>query len=273
MSTKWIYLEYCLYCISLSYHMVQGCGTTNHTNSQCSTICSAWGKQCLNCNKQNHFAKVCRQTTPSQGTMNALIAHLRYDNTSDTYTTMNNDNITEIPALLSLHERHKHKWSVTLLIFPDSGASLCHAGLKLLQALGVTKENLIPCNKIVTTVGGSKISYLGWLPITFKIHDHTTTQPVYICDKVDKMYFSRKGCLETNIFPALLPFPMPSKEQESVQSVTVDTSVPNHQDMSQIVSQNGSKSTHALQPPPEKPAPLPYPATNENVPKLKQYKW
>ena len=87
------------------------------------------------------------------------------------------------------------------------------------------------------------------------------------------MYFSRKGCLETNIFPALFPFPMPSKEQESVQSVTVDTSVPNDQDMSQIVSQNGSKSTHALQPPPEKPALLPYPATNENVPKLKQYKW
>ena len=64
---------------------------------------------------------------------------------------------------------------------------------------------------------------------------------------------------------------MPSKEQESVQSVTVDTSVANHQDMSQIVGQNGSKPTHACQPPPEKPTHPPYPATSENVPKLKQY--
>ena len=76
---------------------------------------------------------------------------------------------------------------------------------------------------------------------------------------------------------------MPSKEQESVQSVTVDTSsVPNLQDMSQIVNQNGynttyygtyttTKTTRACQPPPEKPAHLPYPETNENVLKLKQY--
>ena len=27
ISTKWIYLEYCLYCISLSHHMVQDFGT------------------------------------------------------------------------------------------------------------------------------------------------------------------------------------------------------------------------------------------------------
>ena len=44
-----------------------GCGTTNYTNSQCSTVCPAWGKQCLNCNNQYNFAKVCCQTTQSQG--------------------------------------------------------------------------------------------------------------------------------------------------------------------------------------------------------------
>ena len=76
---------------------------------------------------------------------------------------------------------------------------------------------------------------------------------------------------------------MPSKEQESVQSVTVDSSsVPNYQDISQIVHQNGYnttccsrhtfvQSTHTRQPPPKKHAHLPYLATNENVPKLKQY--
>ena len=82
--------------------------------------------------------------------------------------------------------------------------------------------HLIHRNKIVLAVGGSKISFLGWLLFTFKIHDNTMTQPVYICDKVDNIYFSRKGCLKTNILPTSFSFPMPSKEQESVQSVKVD---------------------------------------------------
>ena len=187
---------------------------------------------------------------------------------------MNNNNITEIPVLILLNEWHKHRSPVTLPIFSDGGAGLCFAGLKLLQALGVMKESLVPCNKTVTAIGGSEISCLGWLPITFKIDDNIMTQPAYTCDKVDKIYFSRKSCLKTNILPALFPFPMPSKEQESVQSV------PSHQGMSQIVNQNGynttyygthtiSKPTHTCQLPAEKPAHLPYPATNENVPILK----
>ena len=118
--------------------------------------------------------------------------------------------------------------------------------IEITTNLGVTKKNLVPCNKIVTAIGGSEISCLGWLPITFKIHDNIITQTFYTCDKADKLYFSRKGCLKTNMLPALFPFPMLSKEQESVQSVLVDLpSGPNHQDMFQIVNQNMS---HMLKP-------------------------
>ena len=149
-----------------------------------------------------------------------------------------NNNITEIPVLILLNEWHKHRSPVTLPVFSDGGAVFCFAGLKLLQALGVMKENLVPCNKTVTVIRGSELSCLGWLPITFKIDDDIMTQPAYTCDKVDKIYFSRKSCLKTNILPALFPFPMPSKEQESVQSVFVDSSsVPSHQGMSQILNQ------------------------------------
>ena len=48
-----------------------GCGSTTHGPSQQSSVCPAWGKQCLNCNKYNHFAKVCRQ--PLTESANALI--------------------------------------------------------------------------------------------------------------------------------------------------------------------------------------------------------
>ena len=74
------------------------------------------------------------------------------------------------------------------------------------------------------------------------------TQPVYICDEVGKTYFSRKGCLETNILPASFPFPLPSTGKESVQSVTVDSLlVPKHWDTSQIVNQNGYNTCYGTQ--------------------------
>ena len=38
--------------------------------------------------------------------MNALISHFQYDNTSDIQITMNNNIITEIPALTSINEQN-----------------------------------------------------------------------------------------------------------------------------------------------------------------------
>ena len=101
----------------------------------------------------------------------------------------------------------------------------------------------------ITAVGGSKLSCHRFIPTKFDIGHHTTKLPLYICDKVDKIYFSHQGCTDTNIIPKSFPYPMIYPSTTSISSITT--------------------STH--EPPPVKPAKLPYPPTEDNVPLLEQY--
>ena len=129
-----------------------------------------------------------------------MIAHVKYDAHKDTYTTLSNNTIEEIPAKIT--SLLSHYTSVTrstqLNIFPDSGASICLAGPEHVTALGVKPHALRHCHKKVTAVGGSTFFCKGWLPVEFKIGEHRTKQPLYICDKIDRIYFfSKQGCIET----------------------------------------------------------------------------
>ena len=106
--------------------------------------------------------------------------------------------------------RHQHINPVKMNIFPDSGASVCLAGPQHIAKFNLDTHDLIPCYKQVKAVGGSKLICHGWLPITFRIGKNTTKQPVYICDKVDRLCFGEKGCVDVNILSQVFPFPMNS---------------------------------------------------------------
>ena len=109
---------------------------------------------------------------------------------------------------------------------------------------------------------GSKLTCHGWLPITFRIGKNTTKQPVYICDKVDRFYFGKKGCIDVNILFQMFPFPMNNSSQTIPSVATINQSVS---------KDPTSQATRACPPPwPEK---LPYPPLEQNLPKLEQYIW
>ena len=116
----------------------------------------------------------------------------------------------EVPAELTPFTQQKrfNNTPIKTDIFPDSGATVCIAGPHYLKILGVPEHCLIPTEKSVVAVGGSKLNCHGWIPMKFCIGGHVTRQPLYICDKVDKLYFSRKGCTETKILPETFPYPM-----------------------------------------------------------------
>jgi transposase InsO family protein len=220
--------------------MCPGCGSTTHLVNR-NSDCPAWGQRCHNCDTANHFASVCRQ--PKRDSARAiLLAHAQTDDEPQT-SSADNSRVQFIPAELTPYIGSQPLPTRTLEIFPDSGAEICIGGTCHLRALGVDAGKLIPCNKRITAVGGSSLICRGWIPVDFSIGSSTTRQPLYICDKVTRLYFGRKGCTDLSILPDSFPFPM---EPVNVCSAS-EPSVP------------------------ERPTALPFAATEENVPRLKKF--
>ena len=205
-----------------------------------------------------------------------LIAHVHYDAVRDALTTPTM-NVEEIPASLTPVFGKIHKRvTKTLLIFPDSGAGICLASPGHILQLNLSLNNLIPCRKRIKAVGGSTIPCRGWISITYTIGAHTTTQPTYICDKVDRIYFSKAGCKETNILSPMFPFPMdhkfdqrgrPPTTQHPPQIASITDTVGGQSD-DPLPSNLNRKIEHST---PARPTTMPYAPTEENVGKLEAY--
>ena len=229
-----------------------GCGSTSHGimgGNQRSSHCPAWNKTCSACKRPNHFAAVCRNKTAPAAY--SLVAHVKYDSDDDLFTSP--DTLQEIPV--NVTPDIKNSKTVTINIFPDSGANICLAGPKQLHEMGLTVSQLRPTRKRVKAVGGSQLICTGWLPIKFEIDVYNTTQPVFFCEKVDKLYFGKAACIDMKILPPSYPMPMTSNTQ--------------------ISSSNAISSTELVSvkrtPPPTRPNCLPFAPISENVPQLKQY--
>ena len=164
---------------SLNKRPCSGCGSLDHQSFERSRKCPAWGKSCLNCSNKNHYANVCRQPKKSESA-NALIAHVSYPIQSNQSKTTPNQ-MTEIPAELTFLSSNNntlfHPKSV--LIFPDSGASICIAGTKHLPEFGIDKPNLLQCNTTITAVGGSTLTCHGFIPTKSKIQQGLLLQLVH----------------------------------------------------------------------------------------------
>ena len=166
------------------------------------------------------------------------------------------ENTEEIKAEVSPNLPNSHK--VTLDIIPDSGANICFAGLRHLRQMGLHSSQVHKCYKHVTVVGGSFLICKGWIPATFKIEGYTTTQPLYICEKVDQLYFSKQGCLAVNTLSHNYPRPMPKLVIQSLQTSNTSSAA--------------SPMVPTICPPPlSQPDKLSYPALPENIPKLENY--
>ena len=175
----------------------------------------------------NHLSNVCRQQRTSGGSNSApqnrdlanaihmepgdLIAHVEYDDSSDSFTvavahwsgvTPSPSEVTEIPAKLKPIIQGREMKPTTLNILPDSGASICLAGSQHMEHLSLNMNELSPCKKSVRAVGGSLLTCKGWILVEFNVDGNVTRQPLFICDRIDRIYFSRQGCSKTNIPPS-----------------------------------------------------------------------
>ena len=253
-----------------------GCGSTEYTSRERAAKCPAWGKVCKNCQIPNHFSRVCRrkehdnikafsdeESAAAFSVFNekeALVAHVKFDASSGCYTQPSV--IKEIDADITPLLRNKNtNHTSTVKIFPDSGADICLASPKHLTQLHLQESDIIPYRKSVRPVGGGSLTCIGWIPVNFKVGQHNTRQPLYICKNIDRIYFSRVGCIDVKILPTSFPFPMDTIEEASIKAATAPPE--------QQSSLPASLPRDARIPP--RPDKLPYPANEENIPKLKQF--
>lgn len=243
----------------------------------------------MKCKTFNHFARVCNSRQGKafhfehdeaeyyvedndSAPMEALIAHVQFDQNSDTYRCMNSRDIEEIKIKVTPFspspdprdiENIPARTETEIFVFPDSGASICLCGPKHLQSLGLSNHNLIPCKKIVKAVGNFKIVCQGWLPVMFDVCGRSTKQALYVCEKVERVYLSKSACMAVGILPFSFPVPMSESDLAAAASL--------HQQ--KIPNQAPELPPRSVQAPelPARPSKLPFRPTEENVSKLKHW--
>ena len=204
--------------------------------------------------------------------MDALIAHVTFDQHSGHYTaTTVTDNVEEIDAVVipfspepdpRLPDNIPCVSESVVRVFPDSGATICLGGLSHLNDMGFSTDNLIPSQKVVRTVGNFTLVCRGWLPVRFIVEGKETKQALYICDKVDRIYFSKGVCVDVGILSPVFPHPVSCAESKLSE-------------LHSVVPPVGT-AVSACQPQPLVKLPVrpqcpPYPPTEKNVPKLKEW--
>ena len=129
---------------------------------------------------------------------------------------------------------------ISIKIFPDSGTSICLAGIDYLSQLHLLHSDLTPCQKKVTAIGGSTLLCKRWLPMHLTIINQTTIQPLYFC-------------LQLFPYPMLTAKKQNKKKKQQVSESTAPTIPPCTE---ATISPWLNK--------------IPFTTTVENVPKLEQ---
>ena len=248
-----------------------GCGGVHTIPYKRQEVCPAWGKKCAKCGVANHFARVCKNGSARQiqtddalhtddnwANMSALIAHVMFDKEGRLSEYCDRD-VGEIDAIVkpfsTIPETRRacdipDSTCTKLKIFPDSGASICLGGIKHLSSLGLSTKNLVPCMKVVTAVGNHRMTCMGYLPVEFNVNGQSTRQALYICSDIQRLYFSKKACIDVGLL--YKDFPRPPISPVMAAATTGRT-----RDVSKDL--------------PLRPQQTPYPPTVENIPKLKKW--
>ena len=257
-----------------------GCGGSHTPPYKREEVCPAWGKKCHQCNRMNHISKVCQQEKKSpiyhvnaegndDANMAALVAHIAFDDKGKLFENFEQDIVeiqTEVKPFAPIPETRNpkdipiHYKASTLKVFPDSGASICLGGTKHMSLLGLNENNLVSCHKTITTVGNYKMGCIGWLPVEFRVGGRSTKQALYICDRIDKIYFSKQACIGVGLLPEFFPRQIDMHNNQAIAAEILPDPKP-------------TPCTIPVTYPelPTRPNQTPYPATPENVPKLKSW--
>ena len=288
----------------------RNCGRSDHDGRSVEVRrerCPAFNKACNKCQTIGHFASRCRKRVPKdnsnvvdkkdeeanggfQVTLFNLTAppsrpvHKRAGmrvlshmavNEFGKWTRRNPEPQPSVKVTVSVSESSYQELSIpkprnhrltTIPALPDSGSQVLISGMDLVHSLGVKKHELIPVNQKLQGANNSSINLLGGLLLEISANDSTgnvvtTKQLCYIGDGVKHMLLSKSCCKELGILSQQFPTPGENilKQVDVNKCEQVDP------------SDNTKCSCPVREPPPPVPESIPYPPTEENIPKLKDW--
>ena len=161
---------------------------------------------------------------------------------------------------------------IELSAMADTGCQSCLAGLKVVQQLGISKDDLIPVNMKMHAANNNGIQIQGAIIIRFSgtsINGHIleTRQMTYVTSDSDKLFLSREACSDLGMISTNFP-----TVGEMAQHNNCNESV--HQQPSPEGPESAMTTTcncPSRQVPPPKPTALPLPANDANREQLQQW--
>ena len=226
--------------------------------------CPARNVRCLGCNNMGHFKKMCRsqnrarRNNPFNKRQNNN--HIRYveDEEEDTnslndesigymmVSAIGNSPLTEISVNFQTVLDNGAVINAHIHVLPDTGANINLMGPKQIKILGIKEHQMNNSKSILKVAGGTNMKTTKQVCATIKLQDKHTKTTVYFSDSVQRFFLSRQCCIALGIVPET--FPHPPKQCFNVDTV--------------------KDSPAAV---PNKPNNVPFDATSENIPRLREF--
>ena len=197
-----------------------GCGSASHLTSEREQKCPAWNERCSQCGYLGHLDTVCRG-----GRKNKFKNNRRQQPVASAHAMQANPDVTGLVsdfhclAMSSPDPRLLVPVSVTpyrapglalhtkeISVFADTGANLCMMGPQQMDALGLSVDQLTPCQLPVSVVGGSSVKTAGRFQARIDLAGNTTDQTIFFCDKADRFFLGRQACKDLKMIPPSFPF-------------------------------------------------------------------
>lgn len=210
-------------------------------------------------------------STVSRGSHSVPLDHHVYDTLSDTWIRRSSkpqpfinvtvQTLSKDYADLGLDDMYVHSHCVSVPAMADTGCQSCLTGLNVIHRLGLRESDLIPVTMRMHTANNDGIKILGAILLRISSTDSTghtikSRQMTYVTDSSDKLFLSREACVALGIISGHFP----------QVHVTADL---NAADVHDKTTAPCGCATRQFPPPP--PGTLPFPATEENRPKLQEY--
>ena len=150
--------------------------------------------------------------------------------------------------------------SCKIRAYADSCCQTCTAGTDFLSSINFPPKALIQTTHKIIGITVTKLGIIGAILLKITANNRTTRQMVYISNNVKGMFLSR-GALE-DLGVISKSFPLPPQHSQVNACIEEGNAPP---------GKPGTCQCPNREPTPEVPDTLPFPATEENIPKLEQW--